>query len=87
MSLAILERALELGLIFSILSLGVYKLYDRRGHMCGMYGTGTSDTGTFVGISGRLCVWLDHSFLTDKNENSCVIGRNLDHDCTLFHQS
>ena len=42
--------------------------------MCGMYGTGTSDTGTFVGISGRLCVWLDHSFLTDKNEIHALLA-------------
>ena len=93
MSLAILERALELGLIFSILSLGVYISFRILNipdlTVDGSFTTGAA-TCAVCTVQGHPILGLllgFHSILTDKNENSCVIGRNLDHDRSLFHQS
>ena len=99
MSLTIILKAIELGLIFSILSLGVYISFRVLNvpdlTVDGSFATGcavcavmTISGHPYLGlllafVAGGLCGMVT-AFLQTKNAYAAFIGWHIDYGCSLF---
>ena len=99
MSLTIILKAIELGLIFSILSLGVYISFRVLNvpdlTVDGSFATGcavcaviddfrSSLSWFIVGVCSGWLMWNGNSISSNQNAYAAFIGWHIDYGCSLF---
>lgn len=101
MSLAVLQDAIELGMIFSIMSLGVFLSFrvlnipdltiDGSLRLVVQYRQSSRKWGIRFSVFSWLCVrrhgrW-NYRHLTNEMSHTAIVSRHFDNDGTVFHKS